>query len=170
MKTRTKWLIAAAVIAATAGTAAAAEGARRHFDGERQRVGQMMFDRIDADRDGAITSEELLAALAKRFTDADANADSALTKAEAVAAIEAQTEFERARRHAGRIADRLFERLDLDGNGQLALSEIENRTKKVFALADFNDDGKVEVAELRRMGPGRHHGRGMEWRRYGPRD
>jgi Ca2+-binding EF-hand superfamily protein len=166
MQTKTKWIIAGTLLALTAGGAYAADSMRRDFGEQRQRVAKMVFDRIDTDHDGAISADEMTAAITKRFSDADANGDGLVTKAEAVAAIEAQTEFERARKHAGRIADGLFYRVDLDDNGQVALAEIENRAKKAFALVDWNDDGKVDVAEIARMRP-QHagfHRMGWRWR------
>ena len=69
------------------------------------------------------------------------------------------------KRHSGRITDRMFGRFDLDENGQGALSEVENRTLKFFALADYNDDGKVVIEELRKLRGDRGHRRGHRWGR-----
>ena len=51
----------------------------------------------------------------------------------------------------------------VDGDGKLALSEIESRQRKHFALIDRNDDGVLQKDELRRAPMGdrhaaRHHG------------
>jgi Ca2+-binding EF-hand superfamily protein len=176
MKTRTKWIVAGLAVAVTAGGAFAAEGFRRHGFEERANFGREMFARLDANSDGAVAREELNAFLAARFAEADADKNAAVSRAEVVAAIEKQADLERARRFAGRIADRVVLGLDIDESGALAAAEIENRVGKMFALADFNDDGKVERAELQRMrqhamqGGMRHgprHGWGR-WRDDGP--
>lgn len=164
MNRSTKIILAGLAITVTAGGAYAAQQ-MRHFGGPGQ-FGQRMFDTADADKDGAVSLEEMMAVLASRFDDSDANKDGSVDKAEVIASVEKN--FERARRHSGRIADRIVVHLDLDDNGSVARAELENRAKKMFALADFNDDGKVEKAELRRMHPrgGRHHAQ-MEGRHEG---
>jgi hypothetical protein len=39
-------------------------------------------------------------------------------------------------------------RLDANGDGMLTLAEIESRQKKMFALMDRNDDGKIVKDEM----------------------
>ncbi|GIL02808.1 MAG: hypothetical protein BroJett030_27070 [Alphaproteobacteria bacterium] len=157
MKRSTKLVLATLAVVVTAGGAIAAQGYRTFADGRQ--MGQRLFNEADADKDGAVSLDEMLAVLTARFDEADANGDGSLDKAEIIGAVERN--FERARRHSGRIADGLVYRLDLDDSGAIARSELENRARKMFALADFNDDGKVELAEIGRMHGGwdrRHHG------------
>jgi Ca2+-binding EF-hand superfamily protein len=173
MNSRTKWTIAAVAVALTAGGAIAAEGFKRHGFEERAKFGREMFARLDANSDGAVAREDLNSFLKARFAEADADSSASVSRAEIVAAIEKQAELERARRFAGRIADRMVAGLDIDENGAVAAAEVENRIGKLFALADIDDDGKVEQAELKRlrdqamqrghggMGPGHGWGR---WR------
>lgn len=120
-------------------------------------MGARMFDRIDADGDGAITNEEMRARMEQRFGQADSDGNLVVTKAEIIAAIERHAEHRRIKRHSGTIADRLVYRLDINDDGAIGRAEYENRAAKVFALLDFDDDGKVEKAELRRSVPMRHH-------------
>ena len=171
MKRSTKFLIAGLVVAATAGTAYAAKSLRDFGPGK---FGQRVFDRIDADKDGAVALDEFMAALASRFDEADGNRDGSVDKAEVIVALDSHSD--RARRRSGAIADMVVFRLDMDDSGSVARSELENRARKLFALADFNDDGKVEKAELRRMGPPRgmagfhragFHGPRWGWHRFG---
>jgi Ca2+-binding EF-hand superfamily protein len=49
-----------------------------------------------------------------------------------------------------RRAQRMVERFDADGDGELSLAEIETHQRKVFALMDRNDDGMVAKDELPR--------------------
>jgi len=165
MKTSTKIVIGGVALVAVAGAAIASEGIRRH--GDRERMGQKMFQAADTNADQAVSQEELLAALGGRFATADADKDGKLSKAEIVAAIEAAPEIGKGRHFSGRFADRMVFRLDLDGDGFVALTEIENRSRKMFALADWNDDGKVEIVEIRRMHPGMGRHGGRSWRRGG---
>ena len=169
MKNSTKIILAGLAVAVTAGGAFAAEGWRKHGNGGPQRHAKEMFNKVDADSDGAITLDEMMQALTTRFDAADADANSTVTKAEIVTAMASAKDFPRAGRHSGRIADRIVFRLDLDDNGDVSRAEVENRAKKFFALADRNDDGKVEIAELRRLGGAMGKGRkgpGKD-RRYG---
>ena len=68
---------------------------------------------------------------------------------------EIASEIERMR--AERMAKRIVERFDTDGDGMLTAAEIESRQKKMFALLDRNDDGKVDKDEM----PRGKFGRGM---------
>ena len=70
----------------------------------------------------------------------------------------------------------MIERLDVDGDGKVTLTEIEQHRAKQFSLMDRNNDGKLEGRELRRGDrDGRkfeRHGRqnehgGKHWKRHG---
>ena len=91
---------------------------------------------------GDVTFEEFSAAMAKRFPSADANSDGKMTVAEIADAIE--------RMRAERMAQRIVKRFDTNGDGELTKDEIESRQKKMFALLDRNDDGKIEKSEMPR--------------------
>ncbi len=163
MKMAYKIALGSVLVVGIAGVAVAANGPR--FGGEHP--GTKMFAQADTNSDSAISMEEMTAALTARFKEADADGDSMVTKAEVIAAVEKRSEG-RAARFSGRISDQIVIRTDINDDGKIALSEIENRSKKLFALMDFNDDGKVEKAEIGRsmpQGRGRHHGGG--WGRHG---
>lgn len=153
MKTSTKYLLAGVIVAVSAGGAFAAKGMRDHAGFG---FGKEMFKKADTDQDGSVSMEEMMVVLTTRFDAADTDGDAVVTKAEIITAVEEN--FSRASRGSGSIADRFVWRFDLDNDGAIAKAELENRARKVFALADFNDDGKVEMAEIRRMAPG-HKGR-----------
>jgi hypothetical protein len=56
------------------------------------------------------------------------------------------------------MAQRIVERFDADGDGMLTAAEIDSRQKKMFALMDKNDDGKVEKDEMPQRRNFRHWG------------
>ena len=139
MKTSTK--IALAFLAlASVGTAVAY--ANDEQPGRHDPRAGMRFDRLDADQSGDITFEEFSAAMKSRIGEADKDGDGKMTVGEIASEIE--------RLRAERMAKRIVERFDTDGDGMLTATEIESRQKKMFALLDRNDDGKVEKAEMPR--------------------
>ena len=93
------------------------------------------FEAADADSNGEVTFEEFAEAINSRLADADADGDGKMTVGEIAAAIE--------RMRAERMAKRMVERFDTDGDGALTAAEIDSRQKKMFALLDRNDDGKI---------------------------
>ena len=150
MRLSTKLALAFLTLAGFAGTTAyAAENDRpgRHGGAE------MRFDRLDTDDSGDITFEEFAAAIKSRIGDADANSDGKMTVEEIAAEIQ--------KMRAERMARRIIERFDTDGDGMLTAAEIESRQKKMFALMDRNDDGKIVKDEMPRR-KGKHWG-GDRW-------
>lgn len=143
MRKTTKYAFAFAAIAATLGSAAIAA------DGNQRRDHQGRLERADADKSGDVTFEEFAAAMNGRFANADADGDGKMTVGEIAGEIE--------RMRAERMARRLIERFDSDGDGALTKAEVEARQRKMFALMDRNDDGKISADEMRRRGEG--HGR-----------
>lgn len=144
MKTSTRLAAAFLALASvSAGSAFAADRAGRQGDGQRG----MRFERADADSSGDVTFEEFAAAMNKRIGNADADGDGKMTVAEIASEIE--------RMRAERMARRIVERFDTDGDGVLTTAEIQSRQKKLFALMDRNDDGKIVKDEMSRHG-GRH--------------
>jgi Ca2+-binding EF-hand superfamily protein len=141
MRKSTKLALAFLALAGTAsGTATAAD---RRGDGPRG----MMFERADADSSGDVTFEEFSAVMNQRIATADADGDGKMTVAEIASEIE--------RMRAERRARRIVERFDTDGDGALTKAEIESRQKKMFALMDRNDDGKIVEDEMPRRGGNR---------------
>lgn len=104
----------------------------------------MIFDRVDANSDGAVTQEELRAHAAARFAEADVDKDGFLTSQEMLAF------------RGGNRAERMLERHDTDGNGQLSAEELraategrgEKRFQRMLNRMDANDDGKLALAEI----------------------
>jgi hypothetical protein len=158
MKTLTKILIGAGVVALTAGGVAYARGPMG-CGGPGMGMGagpmmQRMFERLDTNNDGTVTLEEMQTRAAARFSEIDKDKNGSIDKAE----VEA---------YAGRfgppwMAERMLTRHDLNGDGKVTLEEFLNPMKKRFALFDRNDDGKVTREELALAGPmgGRGMGRG----------
>lgn len=146
----------AAAFLALAGFASAAQAAddARRSDGNGPRS-VARFEAADADANGEVTFEEFAEAINGRLGKADADGDGKMTVGEIAAAIE--------RMRAERMAKRMIERFDTDGDGALTAAEIESRQKKMFALLDRNDDGKIVRDEMPRRGEGRI-GRHKDWR------
>lgn len=109
----------------------------------------------DADKDGNVTKDEMLAAVAARFKKSDANGDGKVTAEERAA--------ERAAIRRARMAKRAG---DTDGDGAISLAEQQARAAKRFDWVDANKDGRIDQAEraavrdkmMAMRGHGRHGG------------
>ncbi|MDG1169077.1 MAG: EF-hand domain-containing protein [Sulfitobacter sp.] len=103
-----------------------------------------MFAQIDADGDGAVTAQELSAHAAARFAAADADKDGFLTAQEMLMI------------RGGKRAEKMLERFDTDGNGQLSAAELDaavqerggKRAKRMMERLDANNDGKLALDEM----------------------
>ncbi len=116
----------------------------------------------DENDDGRITPEEIEAAKAARFAQADADGNGGLSSEELFTLQEAIRAEVQAARAAGAIA-----RFDDNGDGLLQADEIEARTPRhasVFDRLDTDSDGAITQAELdamrERRGDGEGRGRG----------
>jgi Ca2+-binding EF-hand superfamily protein len=146
----------AAAFLALAGFASAAQAADDGRRGDRSGPRSVAhFEAADADDNGEVTFDEFAEAINGRLGNADADGDGKMTVGEIAAAIE--------RMRAERMAKRMVERFDTDGDGALTTAEIESRQKKMFALLDRNDDGKIVRDEMPRRGEG-GMGRHKGWR------
>jgi len=101
-------------------------------------------DRLDADavmaltdknRDGRIDREEFHQRMTEVFFFADVDKDGQLTFAELVAVEKVEPEA--------------FKRADRDGNGKLSLYEFMYVIHRDFEAADKNQDGVIDLQELR---------------------
>jgi Ca2+-binding EF-hand superfamily protein len=148
MKKSTRIALTFLALAGAAGSVSAAVAQ----DGRRG--GGMRFEQTDADSSGDVTFEEFAEAMKRLdFARADADRDGKATVGEIADEIE--------RMRAERMARRLIERFDADGDGALTSAEIESRQKKMFALMDRNDDGKIVKEEMPRRWHGRRGERGQ---------
>ncbi len=150
MKKTTTIALAFVTLAGFAGGTAIAKDRSERFSGHHDRAGER-FERADTDASGDLSFEEFSAAFQNRIGGTDANKDGVMTVEEIADEI--------MRRRAERMAKRIVDRFDSDGDGQLTTAEIESQQKKLFALLDRNDDGKVEMKEADRHQFGRHGGR-----------
>ncbi len=148
-----KSMIALGFLALSTVLGGAAVAKNRHGGGMDHGMmgGPMMnMDTMDADKNGDISFEEFSKAAGDRFILADTNKDGKVTVEEMAAAIE--------KMRAENMAKRMIDKFDTNGDGALTQEEITVGQKKIFALMDKNNDGKVIKDEMPRQGKKGHHG------------
>jgi hypothetical protein len=108
-----------------------------------------MFQRVDANKDGVIGSDEVKAAQAERFLRLDTDGDGVIAESEMLAAAQARV---------ARNVAKKFARLDQNGDGRIEQAEFEAHGAARFARLDTDGDGLVSHDEIRAMRHGRRHG------------
>lgn len=146
MRKSTKLALAFAALAGAVGTTAYAE----NNASAKMRDGMMArLDKAMNDSDGAITFDQFSDAMNARLKKLVAANGGKLTVAQLADALE-KARFERMARH-------IIARYDSKGDGTLTTDDITGREKKVFAMLDKNNDGKIEKSELPKGGRFGHH-------------
>lgn len=122
------------------------------------------FEELDANGDGNLTQEEMLAHRKAQLAAADSNGDGAISRAELEAYISANAGDRMTRR-----IDGMMEQLDKDANGSISATELEaaeseragKRAGRGFSRADTDGDGSISKAEFDAMGKkgGKRQGR-----------
>lgn len=141
--------ISAIVLSAVAvtGTSALAAGPK-----DRQPVS---FQELDANGDGQVTKDEMLAHRNQKFTNADADGDGQLSVEEMQAATQAK---------ANERVTKMFEKHDANQDGYLSQDELPKPRKadKMFDRVDVDNDGAISEQEYAdaKGKMGRHHKKG----------
>jgi Ca2+-binding EF-hand superfamily protein len=167
-------------LAIVAGLVATSAQAR---DGEQDRGAQReaRFAQMDANGDGQLTAEEIVARSAARFAAADSDGDGAITLDEMKAQARSNDRFmarfdadkdgtlsaeELAKAEDSRMGKRAakhFERMDADNSGGITLEEMQARRDpaEMVAKLDADNSGAVSLEEFANArGHGKGHGQG----------
>lgn len=146
MRKTTGLALAFVALAGAVGTTAYAE----NNASARMREGMMMrLDKAMEDSNGTISFDQFSDAMNARLKKLVADNGGKLTVAQLADALE-KARFEE-------MAKRIVARYDTKGDGTLTTEDITGREKKVFAMLDRNNDGKIERNELPKNGrTGRH--------------
>ncbi|WP_137701570.1 EF-hand domain-containing protein [Marimonas lutisalis] len=167
------------ILSLTAGAGAAlafAKHGERHMRGGHAGGMHMMenFADADADGDGKVTQEEMKAYAKARFDAADTDGNGKLSADEMKAAAEKRAEEARQRRFE-RMATRMIERMDDDGDCEISFEEMPGQQtgmERMFDRLDADGDGAISEEEMAKMrermrdggkggyGERRHHGHG----------
>lgn len=148
-------------------TADARPGKGHHGKGGEQRAARMM-DRLDTDKDGKLSQDEMLARATRTFERLDTDKNGEVTKAEVNARREAFRDARKAFREVkategeardaaraalrdariDRMGLRMFERADADKNGTLTKAEMETAAAAMFKQRDRDGDGFITPDEI----------------------
>lgn len=120
------------------------------------RMFERMFDFFDRNFDGAVDLEEFRLVLGQRFARLDANGDGAVTRDDIVARVnEARERYGRARRgptsqlSADQIAERFLANFGKPGDGRVTREEFAARFEPIFRLFDRSGQGRVGRQDVR---------------------
>ncbi|TGQ95827.1 MULTISPECIES: hypothetical protein [unclassified Mesorhizobium] len=141
MRKTTKLALAFIALAGAVGGAAYAENVGSA--NMRQRT-MMRLDKAMKDNDGTITFDQFSNVMDARLKKLVADNGGKLTVAQLADALE-KARFER-------MARRIIARYDSKGDGTLTADDISGRERKLFAVLDKNNDGKIEKGELPKRG------------------
>ncbi|MBZ9918572.1 MULTISPECIES: hypothetical protein [unclassified Mesorhizobium] len=141
MRKTTKLAFAFIALAGAVGTAAYAE----NIDSANMRERTMMrLNKAMKDNDGTISFDQFSSVMDSRLKKLVADNGGKLTVEQLTAALE-KARFEH-------MARRIIARYDNNGDGTLTTDDIASRDKKLFALLDKNNDGKIKKGELPKGG------------------
>ncbi|MEI9926672.1 MAG: ca2+ sensor protein [Sphingomonas sp.] len=133
------------IVAAALGATLVASAAFAQDGQERPRWGDPL-ERADANHDGVVTKDEVLADVGARFAKLDANHDGKISAEEREAYAGAMRE-RMAQRGPGGPGGRGMGRVDTDGDGTISLAEMQAQATERFDRVDTNHDGKIDQAE-----------------------
>lgn len=102
--------------------------------------GERLFNRLDTDKDGKISVQEILPKTEQRFLKIDANGDGTVSSAE----IDQWLNQGIQRRKA-----KIMARMDADRNGDISKTELDGFIEALFKEADSDQDGGVSLIEAR---------------------
>jgi Ca2+-binding EF-hand superfamily protein len=108
------------------------------------------FERLDTDKDGAVTLQEMTTVHHARFAKIDANGDGSVTRDEFMA-YSAKPKPANAKPSDTKASERkakYFERLDADKSGAISGQEWDAVAEQQFAALDADKDGKVTKDEM----------------------
>jgi hypothetical protein len=152
MSTRTKWTLAASALALFGGLSfaglAIANPGFGHHGGPFLMVADEMLGSVDTNSDGALTQQEIDAAVTARYAAFDADKDGKLSLDEFQALWADLTRP---------IAVRAFQFLDPNGDGVVERTEADRRFGSLVARLDRNNDAKLSPEDRPHGGLG-HHG------------
>lgn len=136
----------AAVIGASSAAGAVAQGADSSDKAEKRlEMMNKRFERLDKNKDGAISRDEAETPLIRAFDRADKNKDGVVDAAE-IKAIADRAATKNANR--GQKLAKRFERADSDRDGKVTRAEFLAKMPRWLARADDNGDGRVTKAEM----------------------
>lgn len=141
-------IIAVLLAAAPAGVGMAAEGTRAvdsdksgHRAQKHERgssFGHKRLQRLDTDRNGAVSKAEFLASRAAEFKELDVNRDAAVDESEVLASLTEPAQFR---------TKRFLKRVDANRDGEVTREEYEQGPRGTFAGRDINNDGKLDASD-----------------------
>jgi Ca2+-binding EF-hand superfamily protein len=109
------------------------------------------FDRVDANKDGAVDAEEARNEpfLERLFLAADRDGDRKITRSELTGYLELANAAEDARMVLSVSArgNSLYERLDGDGDGRLSVRELRAAASRMAGF-DADQDGRISLSEV----------------------
>jgi hypothetical protein len=118
-----------------------------------------LFERIDANADGVVDTNEFQAAGEAYFARRDADGDGYVDRAEFGApharppGAQELTDAQKQKRAQWR--DRIFAMIDGDDDGQVSAAEAAAARARMFDRLDADGDGQIARDEVRRHGPRR---------------
>jgi Ca2+-binding EF-hand superfamily protein len=106
------------------------------------------LQRLDVNKDGRISLDEIKPRMDKRLALVDADGDKAITSAEIDAMLQKRVERRRIR---------MMELMDGNRDGSIAQAEFDRVVEDMFDKADADNNGGVDLAELQgfKRGPWR---------------
>lgn len=107
----------------------------------------MMFEELDADGNKAISRDEFVTHSADKFKKADTDGNGNISAAEFNAFMDEERE-----RRRQMMQERMFKRMDANGDGQISREEMEAHATKMFERMDRNSDGQLTEDDHGRKG------------------
>jgi Ca2+-binding EF-hand superfamily protein len=150
-------LFAATALAVAALALPAAQAAESNTTAKPRPSRTDFFERVDLNKDGVISKEEMVVYRHRRFTEIDANGDGTITREEFMA-YSVRPKPASATSSDARKA-KYFDRLDANKDGVISGEEWDQVAEKQFAALDADKDGKVTKEEIASARERFHHKR-----------